>query len=299
MAGAAAGDGRLPTRDIAALLLIATIWGANAIPTKYALMHLPPLMAACLRFAITALALAAFWRPAPGALKPLAFVGAVTAVHFAVQSVGLWLAEDVGPMVIAMQLWIPATAIFASIFLGERMGPARIVGVAVSMLGVVVLAAEPTLARQWGAFALVALASVIYGAASVIVRRSPPVHPLAYQAWVALIGLALLTPASLASEPAPGPTIAAAGWGPIAAIAFAAIGSSIFANALMFSLVQKYEVSRTTPFMFLSPVIGLALGAALMGDAVTVQTLIGSAIVLAGVAATALADRIRVTRLRR
>lgn len=278
--------------DAAALVLIAAIWGVNTVATKFALLHLPPLLASSLRFALTAAVLFMFWRPAPGALKPLAIVGLMTAAHFGVQAIGLWLAHDLAPMVIAMQLWIPASTVFASLVLHERMGARRMAGVAVSFLGIVVLAADAAIVPQLLSFGLVSLASIVYGGVSVYVRRSPAaVHPLAYQAWIAIAALATLGPLSLMVEPSPAAEIARVGWAPLAALAFGALASSVVGNAMMFRLVQKYEVARTTPYMFVTPIIAIVLGAWLLGDTITAQFLFGGAITLAGVAVTALAER--------
>jgi len=278
-------------RDAAALVLIAVIWAVNTVLTKYALTHLPPFLASSIRFGLTAVVLVTFMRPQQSALPWLSVIGLLTALHFGIQSVGLWLARDLAPMVIAMQLWIPASAIMASVFLRERMGMRRIVGVAISFLGIVVLAADPSLTPQLFAFALVGIASILYGATSVVVRRGPAVHPLAYQAWIALAALVTFVPISAVSENDHTGLIAQAGWAPLAALAFAAIGSSVIANAMMFALVRKYEVARTTPYMFLTPVLAIAFGVMFLGDPLTVQFLIGGAITLAGVFVTALAER--------
>jgi len=278
-------------RDAAALVLIAVIWAVNTVLTKYALVHLPPFLASSIRFAITAVVLVTFMPPKQGALPWLAMIGLLTALHFGIQSVGLWLAHDLAPMVIAMQLWIPASAIMASVFLRERMGARRMAGVAISFLGIVVLAAEPTLAPQLFAFGLVGIASILYGGVSVVVRRGPAVHPLAYQAWIALAALATFVPISAVSESNHVALVQQAGWGPIAALAFAAFASSVVANAMMFSLVRKYEVARTTPYMFLTPVLAVAFGVMFLGDPITAQFLAGCAITLAGVFVTALAER--------
>jgi O-acetylserine/cysteine efflux transporter len=74
-------------------------------------------------------------------------------------------------------------------------------------------------------------------------------------------------------------------------IAFGAIVSSIVANAFMFKLLQRYEVSRTTPYLLLTPVISFALAALILGDRISVQILTGAAATLAGVALVALAER--------
>lgn len=284
--------------DVAALCLIATVWGVNNVLAKYVLLYLPPFLSSSIRFGITAAVLFMFWRPAAGAFKPLSIAGLLTATHFGIQAVGLWLARDLAPMVIAMQLWIPATAIFGSIFLGERLGARRILGIVISFAGIVILAAAPSIIPQLLSFALVGLASVIYGGVSVFVRRSPPVHPLAYQAWIAIAAVVTLGPLSLITETNHAQQIAAAGWGPLAALTFSALVSSVVANALMFRLVQKYEVARTTPYMFATPIIAIALGAMFLGDTLTPQFLVGGAVTMAGVIVTALAERSfkRVTR---
>jgi O-acetylserine/cysteine efflux transporter len=74
-------------------------------------------------------------------------------------------------------------------------------------------------------------------------------------------------------------------------IAFGAIVSSIVANAFMFRLVQRYEVSRTTPYLLMTPVLTFVLAAIVLGDQITPQILIGASATLAGVALVALAER--------
>ena len=59
----------------------------------------------------------------------------------------------------------------------------------------------------------------------------------------------------------------------------------------MFQLVQRYEVSRTTPYLFLSPVVGIALGAAVLGDRLTPEVLLGGALTLADIDELQLAVR--------
>jgi O-acetylserine/cysteine efflux transporter len=278
-------------RDAALLLLIAAIWGVNTAATKYAFLYLPPLFASVLRFTMSATLLMAFWKPAAGTWKPLLLIGLLTATHFGIQAIGMWRADDLSPMVIAMQLWIPASAIFASVFLGERIGMWRIAGIAVAFLGVVVLAADVTVISQLGPFALVGIASIIYGGVSVLVRRGPAVHTLAYQAWIALSCIAVLAPISAVTEHGQIEAARTVHWSVWAALAFGAVSSTIIANAIMFELVKRYEVARTTPYMFLTPVIAIWLGVVWLGDPITPQFLTGCLITMAGVALVALAER--------
>jgi O-acetylserine/cysteine efflux transporter len=278
--------------DLAALLLVAVVWGINNLAAKIALTYFPPLMTAGLRFAMVSAVLVMFLRPPPGAWRTLALVGLTTGVlHFGVQSIGLWMAKDLSPMVIAMQTWIPASVAFSSIFLHERAGPVRLAGMGIAFFGIVVLAIEPSVFSQLGAFAIVALASIVYGAIAIVVRRVPGVHPLTFQAWIALCSWPILFPLSALTEHGQIEAIQRGGWMPWAMLAWGALAGSVIGNALMFAMVQRYEMARTTPYMFLSPLIGISLGIIVLHDPINPQIALGAAITLGGVALVSLAER--------
>lgn len=279
--------------DVAALIAIAVIWGVNNLLTKIAIDGLAPLLVLVLRFAIVATVLARYLKPPAGGWGTLLLVALLTGpLHFSIQYVGLAMAQDLSPMVIGMQLWIPASVICASLFLREHAGPWRIAGVGAAFCGIVVLAADPIVFDQLGALALVALASFTYGAGAVFVRRAPRLHPLSFQAWIALLSLPVLAAGTLAFERDHLAILRDASWIVWFAIVFAALASSVGANALMFHLVQRYEVSRTTPFLFLTPIISVTLGVVVLDDPLTAQFALGAVLTLVGVALTAMADRL-------
>jgi O-acetylserine/cysteine efflux transporter len=59
----------------------------------------------------------------------------------------------------------------------------------------------------------------------------------------------------------------------------------------MFRLVQKYEVSRTTPYLLMTPVISFALAGFVLGDDITWRLILGAAMTMSGVLLVALAER--------
>ncbi|HVY86204.1 MAG TPA: EamA/RhaT family transporter, partial [Caulobacterales bacterium] len=59
----------------------------------------------------------------------------------------------------------------------------------------------------------------------------------------------------------------------------------------LFGLVQRYEVSRTTPYLLLSPLVSFTLSAPILGDHITLQIALGGAATLAGVVLVAAAER--------
>ena len=280
--------------DFARLLAVPLIWGTNNVAAIVAVRALPPLLVAGLRFALV---LALLW----WALKPpprgkrwvfvamLAFIGPV---HFGVQYIGLGLAHDLAPMVVAMQMWAPASVLFAGLLLGERAGALRWAGVGIAFAGVAVMTFDPAVLQQWGALALVVAAALSYGLGTVLVRQlRGALDAWGMQAWIALSIAPTLLAASFAVERDQVVAMREASWAVWACVAFGALVSSILANALMFKLLQKYEVSRTTPYMLVTPVVSFALAAMLLGDTITTRILIGAGVAMGGVALVALAER--------
>ncbi len=279
--------------DFLQLISIALIWGVNNILAKIAVDALPAMMMASLRFVIVIAALFMFSRPPPQNWRLFFLMLIVVGpLHFGIQSVGLKLATDLPPMVVAMQLWAPASVVFAALLLKERVGVLRWIGVAIAFLGAAALNFDPAVFAQGWALFMVGLASAFYGLGTVLVRMlGGGLNPWTMQAWIALVTAPTLAVGTFAFESGHEAAARAAHWSVWAFIAFGAIVSSIVANAFMFRLVQKYEVSRTTPYLLMTPVISFALASVLLGDRITLQILIGAAATMVGVGLVALAER--------
>ncbi len=286
-------DRAITPADFAQLLAVAVIWGVNNVAAKIAVEHFPPLMAASMRFAIVLVALWPFLKlPTRDSLKPfLLMLVLVGPLHFGIQNVGLALATDLAPMVIGMQLWVPASVLAAAILLREPLRPLRTLGVALGFIGVASMAFDPVIFAQIGALTLVSLAACCYGVGAVMVRRIVGLDAWALQAWLALLITPSLALASWGVERGQIESIQTANWLEWGCVLFGGVVSSIVANALMFRLVQRFEVSRTTPYMLLSPLVGIGLGILVLDDHLTTQIAIGGALALSGVAIVALAER--------
>lgn len=280
--------------DLLQLVAVPLIWGVNNVAAMIAVRELPPLMVAGLRFTIVLVCL--FWmlKPPPRAQRALFFtmLAVVGPLHMGVQYLGLGLARDLAPMVVAMQLWAPASVVFAALLLGERVSVLRGCGVAIAFAGAAGMNFDPVVMAQWGALVLVAAASLFYGLGTVLVRRlGGGLDPWSMQAWVAAACAPTLMLGSFAFDTGHAEKIASASWLAWGCVVFGALVSSILANAFMFRLLQKYEVSRTTPYMLLTPVISFSLAAFALGDRITPQILLGAGMAMAGVALVAWAER--------
>ena len=282
----------MPAHDVAFLILITVIWGVNAVLTKIALGVVPPLFLSVVRFSVTLVVLIPFIKPIGKMWKPMLVVALLTGpLHFGMQFVGLDMAQDLAPMIIAMQMWIPATIILAAIFLNEKVPLARVLGMLVSLVGIGILVFEPSVWVQMPAFGLVTLAGVGYAGASIVMRKYGGLDPVQAQVWLAIVTIPTLALASFITETGQIASLAQATPIVWVAIFFAAILSGLVANVGMWRMVQRYEVSRTTPFSLLTPLVAIVLGIIVLGDPVTTQLVAGGLLALGGVAVVALVKR--------
>ncbi len=78
--------------------------------------------------------------------------------------------------------------------------------------------------------------------------------------------------------------VTAADWSYAGAILYMTFGASIGGYGLWYHLVGRYAVSRIVAITLLAPVIGVASGIVLLGEAATWQILVGGLMTISGVA---------------
>jgi O-acetylserine/cysteine efflux transporter len=280
--------------DLLQLVAVAAIWGLNNIAAKIVLLHVPPLLSVGLRFLVVLIALIPWLRWPTRERWPLllATLLCVGPLHFGVQYTGLSMAHALAPMVVAMQLWAPASVVFAALVLGERVGALRWIGVALAFAGAASMNFDPSVLAELLPFSIVALASAIYGLGTVLVRKlGTSANPWVLQAWTAMLAAPTMLSGSLIFERGRDAQALASPWYVWLLVLFGGLASSIVASALMFRLVQRYEVSRTTPYLLLSPVVSFTLAPLVLGDHITARILTGAGATLAGVFLVAVAER--------
>ena len=274
---------------IAAIILT---WGLNNVAAKVATAHMPPMMVGALRFALALAFLFPFIKPPFAAPRRLLAIVLLSGpIHFALLYVAFGMARSLSPLVVATQLWIPFTALFAWRMLGETLSWPAVAGLVVAFVGVAWMSLDPHGAADLPAIGLGVTAAACWALATGLVRQTPGVAPLKVQGLTALIAAPALLAMSFAFEPDVVARTASAP--PIAwlCVAFAGVGSTIGASALLFWLVQRREAGRVTPYFLLTPLVSCSLGVAFLGDVVTPQLLIGAVATLAGVALVALSAR--------
>jgi drug/metabolite transporter (DMT)-like permease len=313
----------MKTRHLAQLLALAALWGASFLFIRVGVAEfgVAPLMA--LRVSIGALFLVAMViaRGAPAAASatlraralPLFIVGALnSAVPFCLFAFAeLTLSAGTTSVINATTpLW---GALVAYVWLGERLTPLRMLGMAVGFAGVVTLvwdqiaiahgaagAAASVSAGAPGAIALAAAAALgaalLYGiAANYTKRRLAGVDALTLATGSMIGSSVALVPFAIATWPAA--SVSASAWAAVLSLGVACTGIAYF---IYFHLLNVAGPARAMTVTFVIPVFGILWGALFLHETVSVVMLEGCAIVLVGTAlATGVVERMPGFRLRR
>ena len=283
-------------RDFAEFMLLAAVWGASFLFMRVAAPQFGvfPLMG--LRAVIGALILLPLVMGAGGAAElranagRIAWVGLLSAgLPFVL--LGYALQYQAAGFTAILNSTTPFWgAIVAYLWLGERLGAVRSVGMAIGFGGMLVLI--------WGRVSFAAgglglpilatlFAYVSYGLASCATRvQLGGVRPLTAAAGSQVFAALLLAPFAIAWWPAQPPDGRA--W--LSAALLGALSTGL-AYLLFFRLIARIGSTRTMSVSFLIPVFGVLWGALFLGEAVTARMLVGAATILAGTAlATGLVD---------
>jgi O-acetylserine/cysteine efflux transporter len=176
--------------EIAAIVAVVVIWGVNNAAAKLGTETLPPLLMAALRFALASACLVPFVRPPfPNWKSLLIIVFLGGPIHYGLLYLAFWLAQDVSPVSVAGQLWVPFTALFAFLLLGERLSRFAMAGMGVAFVGVAWMTLDPHAVADWKAILAVIAASSAWALTTVIARRTTSIPPLKMQGLLALVAL--------------------------------------------------------------------------------------------------------------
>lgn len=276
-------------------LFAVLVWGASFIATKIAVREVHPLTVVWLRFAIgVGVLLAAISLRKQFALPTrrellyftgLGFMG-VTFHHW-VQSTALVTSQA------STASWIIAAtpvfiALFAWIFLKERMGRLGVFGVALAALGVLLVVSKGDIislfvGKSYTSGDLLLLTNPPNWALFTVVsrwglRRHPAARMMFY---VMVIGWVLTTIIFLAG---PGPAdiarLSLNGW---LAVGFLGVLCTGLGYIFWYDALEVMPASQLGVFQYIQPLIAVIVAAIVLGEPLLLASLLGGAIILLGV----------------
>lgn len=285
---------RLPAGHLLLALAVVAVWGSNFVVIKWALAVMPPFLLGFLRFAI-ALVPALLFVPRPAVRWPLlaAYGALIGAGQFGLLYLAIngHIAPGLASLVIQTQVFFTiGLAMWAD---GERLRPVQALALALAVLGVVLIGVNTGGEVSALGLGLVLLAALSWAGGNQVARRMGRVDMLGVVVWssaFALLPLGLLT--LLAEGPARiGVALAAADATTWAAVAWQAVGNTLFGYAAWGWLLARHPAGTIAPMALGVPVFGMASAAWWLAEPLPAWKLGAAALVIGGLVLNLLAQR--------
>lgn len=281
----AASNMRISVKDIGLALSVPINWGMGFTLAKAGLGEFPPLFLMSMRFMLSAGILLWFFPPPIGQLRAIFMVALVSAtIQYGFTFTGL-TGLDASTAILLVQLEVPFGALLAAIFLNDKLGWKRTLGMALAFFGVALIAGTPNIRNQLFSAFLVMAGALTWSIGQVMIKRMVTVTGFQLITWVAVFAGPQMFISSLIVESGHLSALKNAtiiGWGTVVymGIVMTALGYGIW-----YHILKKYDVNQVMPFLLLLPVSSI-LGAVLfLGERPNFRTLAGGVFILIGVAA--------------
>lgn len=295
----------MTTRDRLLGLTVVVLWGLNFLAIRIGLDHFPPFFFAALRFAVIAIPVLVFIpRPAVRVRWLLLYGTGFGILQFAFLFTAMRIGMPTGLASLVLQSSAPFTVVLGAVLLRERLRPVQVAGLAVAVLGMIVIGAD-RLAHATLLPVLLTLAGGLGWAFGNIGARqagadSPGFDPLHLTLWMSVIPVLPLLALSMAVEGpdtgfrALGAAVSStAGLPALAALAYIAILATVCGSGLWTYLMSRYPAGTVAPLSLLVPVVGIGAAWVALDEQPSVTALVGGAIVIAGAFAATTTRRVR------
>lgn len=279
--------------DWCRLLVLSAVWGASFVFMRVLAPALGPVVTADLRVGVGGGALLLYF----------AFIGfrpdwRAHWVHYAV----------IGSFNVALPFllfsyaaqYIPAAysaiinattplfgAVFAALWLGERLGWRKAAGLVLGLAGVATLTGTGPVQASTATFVPAVLACLLAaasyaGAGIYIQRKASHVNPLGSAGCAQVFAALVLLPLCWVAPPSAAVPLA------MAPLVLNALGLGLLSSALgfvlYFRLIRDIGPARAMMVAFLTPLFGMAWGIGFLGEALTAGVLLGAGMIMASTA---------------
>lgn len=283
-----------PVAVWAGLITLYFVWGSTYLGIRIAIDSFPPYLMIAIRFAAAG-GLMFAWVAARGQVgRPtrrewrdsaivgvLLLTGGMGLIGWAEQTLPTGIAAL---LVALMPAWV---ALLGRVFFAERLAPLVVIGIIVGLVGVGILVG-PTASGGLNPVGLAAglLSPVLWGSGSLYAAhraRLPRNGALASAMQMLCAGVASLAIAFVLGElgsfrPS------AVSLDSVVALAYLVTVGSIVGFGTFGWLVRVAPLSKVTTYAYVNPVVAFILGAIVLGEPITLRTVVAAAVIVAAVA---------------
>jgi len=286
----------LPLPHLLLALAVAAVWGSNFVVIKIALIHLPPLLLAALRFMLAFLPAALFLkRPAVPWMHLAAYGVLIGTGQFGLLYIAL--EHDISPGLASLVI---QTQVFFTIglsmwFRAEKVRPFQWLSLALAAAGLLIIVLRGGNSATPLGLSLVLAAALCWASGNLIARASGDVNMLSYVVWARLFSFPPLIGLSLWFEgwPAIQTGLVRSDWLTWAAVLYQSVGNTLFGYASWGWLLARHPAATISPTALLVPVFGMSTSALFMSEPLPAWKLIAAALVMSGLALNLVWPRLR------
>ena len=282
---------RLPFQTVLLAIAVHSLWGGNPVAIKFSLQAFPPMWTAFLRFtiAVVCVVLWAWMRGLP--MRPprsewwwLVLLSLLFALQIALLNIGFqYISGSIGAILIATN---PIFAALWAHFLvsGDRLTLRRVIGLVIAFAGTAVVLLQGDeidgIAAIGMGSALVLLSAMVLGGRLAytgrLLQNLPEVRVVL---WPMIISVPSFGVAAVLTDSIRWENVA---WQPVVGILYQGLVVAGLGFMMLSYLMKRYSTSVITSFNFVSPISGVLLSMALLGDVMTLHIVVGVLLVAAG-----------------
>ena len=270
------------------LLLTASVplvWGIGFTLAKAGMNEFPPLFLMGLRFSLASLVLVWFVTFPLGQLKQIFWISFVgSTLQYGLTFTGLSMI-DASLAITIIHLEVPFAVLLAALFLKDKPGRQRILGMLVSFTGIVLIAGQPSLREQMLAILLTTSGALMWAVGQIMVKRleNPP-SGFALTAWIGVFSGPQMILGSFIIEESQLESLAQSSWIGWGVIFYLALIMTALGYGIWYRVLSQNPVSKVMPFMLLLPVFTIISSMLILGERPALMTFVSGAVIIGGVA---------------
>jgi O-acetylserine/cysteine efflux transporter len=268
-------------------VFVTVLWGFTFVVMRDLLDVLPPFLMSTLRVVAAGAPVLVLWRVPKIPFYWVLLLGTTQGVvQMSLLLFGMQFGMPAGLASLVLQMQVLFTTLLAFMLLGEKPGRAQYAGIAISLVGMIVIASTMPGGGTLIGFGIVILAALTWATSNIVVKFAGTDDVISLVAWAHVIGILPLLALSYGLE---GQNeifhiLAELSWFRVGEIAFLG-GISTFGGFTLWSyLMRKNSASTVAPFSLIIPIAGMTSTALILGEELSTLRMAGAGLVLVGLA---------------
>ena len=292
----------LPRLHLLAALLVMAVWGSNFVIIRIALDSFPPLLLAALRYTFAFFPAVLLLKRPNVPWRNLAAYGVlIGGGQFGLLFIAMKADITPGLASLVVQTQVIFTILFSLLLHKERVRLFQMAALALALAGLGVILTHTDGHTTPLGIALVIGAAISWSSGNMVSRAAGQVNMLAYVVWASLFAIPPLFTLAFLMEGSDKifQSLAQAGPGPWAAVAWQAVGNTMFGYGIWGWLLSRHPAAQVAPLALLVPVFGMMSSTLILGEPLQGWKIMAALLVMGGLMISILWPRIAANRDRR